>query len=183
MSGAEFFGLTEDQLVDLITTVTPGFDQKFGWPNVIWELDTARSLATTFLHCPEVRILELGLHHEFVAMFCRDAEPEQHEGFAPVGRQGIHEALLKHRRTSDRGTPLGFELLLSDRTLSCSWLCNGLETVVAEQLHIKPNGTGLIETIDEAHPVTSFIAREEVGAEPGLWLPWLIIDHTTDAEP
>ena len=181
-SGAGFFGLAEDQLIEVIATVTPEFEQKFGWPNVIWELDTARRFATAFLHCSEVRILELGLHHDFAAVFCRDAEPEQHEGFAPVGRQGIHEALLKHRQTSDGGTPLGFEPLLSNGMLSCSWRCNGLEAVVAEQLDIHPNEAGLIETIDEARSVTSFIARDDVGAEPGLWLPWLIIDHTTDAE-
>jgi hypothetical protein len=179
--GAEFFDLTEDQLLELIATVTPAFGHTFGWPNVIWELGFARSLATTFLRSPETRILELGLHEEFVPMFCRDAEPRQQEGFAPVGRQGIHEAILNRRPTSELGVPLGFEPLLSDGQLSCSWLCNGLETLVAQRLHVRPNRAGLIETLEEARAVVSFIGRDDVGAEPGLWLPWLIIDHTTGA--
>lgn len=120
---------------------------------------------------------------EFVAMLCREAESKQHEGFAPVGRQGVHEAFLKHRCTSGRGTPLGFEPLLSDCMPSCSWLCNGLETVVAEQLRIQPNGAGLIETNEEVRSAMSSFAREEISAEPGLWLPWLIIHYSTDAEP
>lgn len=181
--GAEFFDLTEDQLFDLIATVTPEFGQKFGWPNVIWELEFARSLAATYLRSPDTRILELGLHEDFVPTFCRDAEPKQQEGFAPVGRQGIHEAILKRRRTSDLGVPLGFEPLLSDCQLSCSWLCNGLETLVAQRLDVQPNRAGLIETLEEARAVVSFIARDDVGAEPGPWLPWLIIDHTKVAEP
>ena len=181
--GAEFFDLTEDQLFELIANVTPSFEQQFGWPNVIWELETARSLAAAILHSRDIRILELGLHHDFAATFCRDAEPEQQEGYAPMGRQGIHEAILKDRRTSDLGVALGFEPLLSDGMLSCSWLCNGLETVVAERLQIEPNRSGLIETLEDGRSVASFIARDDVGAEPGLWLPWLIIDHTIGAEP
>lgn len=179
--GAEFFALTEDQRFELTTTVTAAFGQELGWPNVILELETARALATTSLHLPDMRILELGLHHESVATFCRNAEPKQQEGFAPVGRHGIHEALLKHRRTSASGIPLGFEPLLSDGWLSDSWLCHGLETVVAKQLQVHPNRVGLIETIEEARSVTAFIARDDVA--PGVWLPWLIIDHTMSAEP
>ncbi len=37
--GAEFFGLTEDQLFEVIANVTPAFGQQFGWPNVIWKLE------------------------------------------------------------------------------------------------------------------------------------------------
>lgn len=179
--GAEFFDLTEDQLFELVATVTPEFGQKFGWPNVVWDLEFARALATTFLRSPETRVLELGLHEDFVPLFCRDAEPQQQEGLAPVGRQGIHEAILERRRTSDLGVPLGFEPLLSDGQLSCSWLCNGLETLVAQRLQVQPNRAGLIETLEEARAVVSFIGRDDVAAEPGLWLPWLVIDHTTGA--
>jgi hypothetical protein len=60
--GAKFFSLTEDQFFELVATVTPAFEHKFGWPNVIWDLESARSLATSFVHSPDMRILELGLH-------------------------------------------------------------------------------------------------------------------------
>ena len=180
---AEFFGLDEHELLTLISETTPAFDSQFGWPNVNWALDSARSLITLILHrMPDIRILELGLHDDFVNTFCRDAEPEQHEGYAPVGRQGIHEMILQRREISGSGTPIGFEPLLSDGMISCSWLCNGLESVVAERLHIRPNSNGLIDTFDDAAMAVSEIARDDVGAEPGLWIPWLIVEHNRKAE-
>ena len=74
---------------------------------------------------------------------------------------------------------LGFEPLVFNGGLSCSWLCNGLETTVAEQLGIRPNASGLISTFEEACRCVEFISRDEIGAEPGLWLPWLVIEHPT----
>lgn len=81
------------------------------------------------------------------------------------------------------GVLIGFEPLLSDGMIPCSWLCNGLETVVAERLHVLPNSNGLIDTFDDAVTIVSHIARDDVDAEPGLWLPWLIVEHDRSAEP
>ena len=36
---------------------------------------------------------------------------------------------------------------------------------------------GLIGTFAEARKCVKYISRADVGAEPELWLPWLIIDH------
>lgn len=181
---AEFFGFDEHALLTLVSEATSAFDSQFGWPNVNWDLDSARSLSALISdRTPDIRILELGLHDDFVETFCRDAEPEQHEGYAPVGRQGIHEMILQRRKISGLGTAIGFEPLLSDGMISCSWLCNGLETVVADRLDIRPNSNGLIDTFDDAAIAVSHIARDDVGAEPGLWLPWLIVEHNRNAEP
>jgi hypothetical protein len=182
--GANCFGLSQQRLFALIAESTTGFESRFGWPNVIWDLGFAQSIATQFLgEVSDVRVIELGLHRDDVEAFCHDAEPEQHEGYASVGRHGIHEAILKNREVSESGISLGFEPLLSDGMLSCTWLCNGLETEIAERLQICPNPIGLIDTIELAQTVVSYIGRDDVGAEPGLWLPWLIIDHTNRAEP
>ncbi len=176
---AAYFGLDENEMYSLISEMTVAFDSSFGWPNAIRDLKFARSIANFFLaDTPDIRILELGLQSEYVRAFCQDAEPEQHAGFAPVGRQGIHDAILRMQPVARTGVILGFEPLLSNHTLSCSWLCNGLVTAIAEHLEIFPNANGLIDTFEEAQAAVSYIGRDEVRAEPGLWLPWLVIDHT-----
>lgn len=133
IAAAGVFGLDEDQLDGLISEVTANFDLRFGWPNVIWDLTFARSIANCFLaDTADIKILELGLHNEYVSDFCKDAEPKQQAGFAPIGRQGIHDALLKMQPVANTGVIQGFEPLIWNHTLSCSWLCNGLETTIAE---------------------------------------------------
>ncbi len=124
-------------------------------------------------------VLELGLHQSYVDTFCREAEPAfPKSGFAPTGRQGVHEAILKSNPLNRNGKQLGFEPLVFDYSLSCSWLCNSLDTTVHDALGIRPNTHGLIEDFNAACRCVDFIARPDVGAEPGLWLPWLLIDHT-----
>ncbi len=174
------FGLDFAGLAKATSWVTPKFDHSIAWPNVILDIQVARQLVETFLIAlPDVKVLELALHRSQVDPFCQKAEPPpQQPGFAPVGRQGVHEAILKGKLPTERGRILGFEPLVFEYMLSCSWLCNGLETAVAEHLNIRPNRHGFIDTFDDACRCVDYIARDDVGAEPGLWLPWLIIDHS-----
>lgn len=176
---AASFGLTEAALKALTDFVTAVFEHEIGWPNICYELTTALHLAWTFLQGrDDVLLLEIGLHHSLVEGFCRAAEPPPPEpGYAPWGRQGVHETLLKNRPVLAGGTPLGLEPLVFDRSLSDSWLCNSLERPVREVLGISPNAHGLLATFAEAIRVVDYISRPDVGAEPGLWLPWLLLVH------
>lgn len=177
---AAVFNLESGSLTEVTAWATPRFDCSIRWPNIIVDLGTANELVSRFLgKVPDVRVLELALHASMVEQFCHKAEPPpQQPGFAPMGRQGVQEVLLEHKPPKDDGRVLGFELLVFDYSLSCSWLCNGLDTVVHEALGIRPNQHGLIEAFGDARKCVQHISRDDVGAEPGLWLPWLIIDHT-----
>lgn len=177
---AEAFALDSPTLTRLTEWVTQRFDKHMGWPNVIMDLNVAIELVHSFLSTsPEVKVLELALHQSMTELFCRVAEPPPPKpGFATVGRQGVCEAILKANPPTQGGNILGFEPLVFDYSLSCSWLCNSLDTVVADTLGIKPNENGLIDTLDHARRCVEYISRDDVGAEPGLWLPWLIVDHT-----
>jgi hypothetical protein len=88
--------------------------------------------------------------------------------------------ILKRRPVLETGTPLGFEPLGFNVGLSCSWMCNGLEVTVNRDLGITPNPLGLISTLSEALQCVAHISQDHVGAEPGLWLPWLLVDHTQE---
>jgi hypothetical protein len=36
---------------------------------------------------------------------------------------------------------------------------------------------GLLDTFEEASRVAEYVNREDVGAEAGLWLPWLVVQY------
>jgi len=175
---AAVFGLSDSKRELLTALVTTRFDKSWLWPNVCTSLANALELKEGFLAPREgIVLLELGLHRSFRDTFCLVAEPRPSTpGFAPTGRQGVHEMILKDRPILATGSPLGFEPLVFDQALSCSWLCNGLETVMHRDLNLTPNEHGLIAGFEEARRGVAHIPT--VGAEPGLWLPWLLLDHT-----
>jgi hypothetical protein len=181
IEAAAAFELDSSALARLSEWITPRFGAELRWPNIIVDLDTATTIAHTFLrNLLGVRVLELALHESMTGRFCQEAEPPPAQpGHAPNGRQGIHEVILIGNPPNSAGRVLGFEPLVSfGHSLSCSWLCNHLETAVDQSLNIRPNHNGLIETFDDARRCIEYISRDDVGAEPGLWLPWLIVDHT-----
>lgn len=178
---AQAFDINRQTVSKVIDWVTPRFGSELGWPNIVFDLETAWQLVEQFVSnsTDDVKILELGLHQSFIEIFCNEAEPPpQQPGFAPIGRQGIHEAILQNRPVRLDGSVLGFEPLVFEGSLSHSWLCNSLETPVAEHLQIRPNSVGMIEQFEDACACVDYISADEVGAEPGLWLPWLIIEHS-----
>ncbi len=180
VGSAGAFGLDSQTLEELTAWATERFDRTIRWPNVITDLDTAGELVGRFFgSLPEVRALELCLHRSMTQSLCQEAEPPPQEpGFAPNGRQGVHEVILQGRPPAHGGNVLGFEPLVFDCSLSHSWLCNGLETQVEQALGIIPNRYGLLGSSEEAIRCVEYISRDDVGAEPGLWLPWLLVDHT-----
>jgi hypothetical protein len=123
-----------------------------------------------------VVLLGLGLHESLVDGFLAAARPpERMPGYAPAGESGVYECVKARTAVSDAGVAAGFELLAADGgLLNCSWLCNGLDTVCAEALGVRTNSRGFVPTYTAALRCAEYIASDEVGAEPGLWLPWLV---------
>jgi len=114
-----------------------------------------------------------------VDKFLEAAKPPDSKGKGgPVGTSGICDAVQKRRHVEAGGTVLGFEPMVYDLAMSCSWLCNGLEVEAKEKLGISPNEHGFIGTAEDAARCVGHISREDVGAEPGLWLPWLIVEYS-----
>ncbi len=177
---AAFFGLDKHELPEIQAWITHGFQGLFRWPNVCPNIEIATNLVRRYLGgCNDIIVFELALHESYVEAFCRAAEPPPPKpGFAEIGRQGVHEVILERRRIRHDGHRLGFEPLEFYTSLSCSWLCNGLEKLAHDALGIRPNAHGLIEDFEDARKVVELISRPDTGAEPGLWLPWLLIDHT-----
>lgn len=181
---AREFALSEESLAELTAWVTPQLGSSIGWPNTIYSDEVAAQLVEQFLdRLQDVKVLEIALHSSLTETFCSEVEPPpQQPGYAPNGRQGIHEAILEGRSPSTGGSALGLEPLVFNHHLSCSWLCNSLEVSVAEHLGIFPNSSGMISSFEDAYRCIEYIQSDDVGAEPGLWLPWLIIEHPGETQ-
>ncbi len=124
----------------------------------------------------DIVLFGLGLHESHAAEFLAAAKPpERKPGLAQVGESGIFECVKAGKYIAEGGEPAGFELLATDGgVLTCSWLCSGLERECAKRLGVPTNSAGLAPTHIEALRCAAYISREDVGAEPGLWLPWLL---------
>lgn len=175
---AQKFGLNEEQMIEAVLWISDQFGKEYAWPNICRHLSGAEILREKFLgDLDDAVVLELALHRDHLERFCEVAEPPPAEpGYSPFGRAGVLEILLEGRSVTS-GKVLGFEPMAFDISLEHSWLCNGQETEIAEKLGICPNWYGMIERFDEACRCAEYIGAQGSGAEPGLWLPWLIIEH------
>lgn len=177
---AKQFGLS-DEIKEVVSWVTSRFDKEIGWPNVCYSLDTAQSLkAKFFSQTNDVVILGIGLHKSYVEKFINFSKPpEQKEGYAPNGESGVRYCIRK-RNPLKEGNVLGFEPLVTGEhtgSLEDSWLCNGLEKEAHSKLGINLNVNGFIDRLEDAHRCVEYISRDDVGAEPGLWLPWVVVRY------
>jgi hypothetical protein len=154
-------------------------DAQYGWPNVCHAPAAAAVMKRLTEPADDIVLLELALAQAHAARLIQaSTPPPTAPGQAPFGEPGVRTALRRGLSPGRDGRPLGIEPLCFDHALGCSWLCNGLEAVVARELGIRPNEAGLIGSAEQAEQAVAYISRDEVGAEPGLWLPWLIIEHS-----
>lgn len=171
------FGISDVDLPVVTAWATESFSVAFGWPNAFYSLRAAQEARAKFLPSrPEVVVLGVGLHQSHVEAVLQVAKPEEPApGIAPAGATGLFECVSRRAEVPPGGDVAGFELLaLHSGLLTCSWLCNGLEKVCAERLGVRTNGRGLVHSHAEAMRCAELISSDEVGAEPGLWLPWLL---------
>jgi len=171
------FGIAPDKLGGVIEWATKNLSSAFGWPSAFYTLEAAKQAYAALLP-PNMNVVVfgLGLHKADVDDFLEAAQPPKtKEGFAPAGETGIYQCVKGNRPISTGGEFTGFELLSTTYgLLTCSWLCNGLENDCARKLGISTNANGLVGTRSDALTCAEFISRDEVGAEPGLWLPWRV---------
>jgi hypothetical protein len=172
--------MSSEHWADVRSWATGEFDVSFGWPGVFYTVAAALDARRRFFDSvSRLKVIGLGLPRSWLEDFVLEATPSPSpDGFAPVGESGF---LRMARRAEPLATgyhPLGFELLnLEMGHLVHSWLCNGLEVHCSEALGIVPGPTGLIDTYEEAERCLSEINKDDVGREPGLWLPWWLVEY------
>ncbi len=179
------FDLAPETLKELTKWATENFDKDFGAWSVIFNLETAQFLKKRFLsHLNDTTIFGIGLHKSLCEDFIKTTTPPEPEpGFAPIGKMGTHVSVKRKTMFAPDGVVLWFEIINHEKVgLSTSWLEVGLEKN-AEEMKISLNEFGLVENFEDALKLSkSFDEKtkpfESVMAEPGPWLPWLLVDYS-----
>lgn len=85
--------------------------------------------------------------------------------------------LSRYERIDPSGAVMGFEILGDEGCYNFhSCICNGLETDLKDDLGVRFNENGFIDSFEEAERSALFINQCE-DAEPGYWYPCLIVRY------
>jgi hypothetical protein len=170
LDGAARFGIHAEGASVVIDSLTELMDAKqvLCWSTLVSE-EAVREVLRFVPETLSVRVIGLGLRPRHLQTLLSDApEPDA----AP-------EMVAREQPMPAGGVDLGFELLgFGYRTGKAhSWLCNSLESVFDKRFRIKPLSSGFLAE-EDAEAVSSALAKDEISAEPLLWLPWLIRDYS-----
>ena len=79
------------------------------------------------------------------------------------------------------GSVVGFEPMSYEYGLEHSWICNGLETHAHSRLGVRPDPeTGLLPSYHDGSMVAELVNGDQIGSEPGIWLPWLVVRYPVE---
>ena len=168
-------GVPPELRSEAIDWATGAFGAAFGWEGVFFSVADAFRARSRVL--PAADVIGVGLPIGHRAEFLAAAAPlPTKPGFAPNGETGWFQMASRGAPMADAGRLLGYEPLSVELGApSHSWLCNGLERHCAEMLGVVPNANGMVDDPRDASRCCVEISREEVGAEPGPWLPFALV--------
>jgi len=167
------FGVPAPLWPELISRYLDQFGSSLGAPGVAYSPWVIREFVERFVSEPaDLVILGCGIAPDHAARLIRDyrTPPER-------GEYGVFGMIERQVAFEDGGEPLGFEVLSYEYGLEHSWLCNLLEREAAEQFDMAPDPRGFIDSFADATRVADHANRDDIGTEPGLWLPWLVVQY------
>lgn len=168
---ASNFGLSLDDTTRAIDWVTDRFDKgDIGWPGVFLSAQCAQEFLATFLPGQQLNLIGLGLPKDLVKDFLTEADP------GVLGKSATYLALERNQKLEKPYGVMGYEVLGYDTSDFHSWVCNGLHK--DEELSaVTLNQHGLIDNLADARKVAEYVRRDEVGAEPAIWRPWVLLQY------
>lgn len=173
-SARRAFELSEERATELTTVVDRLFaENEICWPRYLQSDEAVRAILALLPSTARFRVIGVAMHESLVA------ELVELVADVPSAARSLVAAIETRRPLPPGGTTLGFEPLCTDYdgTPSCSWLCNGLIAPFVARCQSTPNANGLVDDFASADAFCRIVADEELG-EPGLWLPWLLVDYT-----
>lgn len=145
------------------------FEKNFDFPDVFNNYESAVEFYDKYLgSLNDLRIIGIALPNKF-----RDIFLEEQDDL----RYGVCKNLSQSLRINMEGIVLGYEILGFEYGGFHSYICNGLEDYYYDKYNLKLNDNGLISTLDEAEILADYTNREIEGAEPVLWLPWVLLEY------
>jgi len=166
------FGVPGNRWPELIAWYTDQFDSGIGAPGVARTPGVIHEFVERFVtDSDDLVLLGLGLSPDHTSdLIANHRTPPER------GEYGVFQELERHSPLHPGGDVLGFDVLSYEYGLEHSWLCNSLERTAHDDLGITPNRAGLIDTPEQANDVAT-MANESTAVEPGLWLPWLLVNY------
>ncbi len=147
--------------------------ENFGFPHVFNNLESARDFYFNFLYNVQgLNLVGIGLPEEYNNEFVEDT------GITKETYYGVEKKIFNRCQMESNGSVLGFEILGYDMGTFHSYICNRLEDDYDKEYGFRLNRSGFISTIDEAKKLAEYTNRDDVGAEPVLWLPWVIVKYS-----
>lgn len=168
---ASAFGVTNDVWNNLVSWCVGKWDTEIGYPDIFYTLDVAHEFSGKFIkqRPQDVMLVGIGLHKGFLDRWVA-------EDFGL--KYGIEQMIAQTLPLAQDGQALGYEVVSCNYGLGCSWLCSGIEADAYREYGIRPTDYGLLNTLDEAKKIISWI-DEAPGerAEPEVYFPWLLVEY------
>lgn len=157
-------------------------------------------------HIPDLELIGMGFANKHIDKFINDKKQEQivqeaisrmlkeHPEYIAITEERYNKylpdedtfeiekdnfltMLLRYEPIDPNGTPIGFEVIGYEVCGSFhSYICNGLEKDLKNELDVKFNENGLIDLLEDADRATDYIEEGEMG-EPVDWYPCIIIKY------
>ncbi len=164
---ANHYNVSVEKLPEILNWVENNCESEIGLGNTFHSVSKAKEFASLFYDVSELNVIGIGLSHKLVVDYLKEEDEEY----------GVYRLLKQEKKLESGGEILGFEVLGNEYNSFHSWLCNGLEKDCKKEFGIIPNQNGFIKTFEKAQKCAEYANRDEVGAEPCLWLPWLILEY------
>ncbi len=161
------YGIDTEIMTKLKEEIYRESDKSIGWPNVFYDKKTAIEFYKKFFtKIPDIKLIEVGIEEKYSQKLPKESESN-----------GIINKLREKSKVLPNGKIIGYDVVGYAYGFSCSFLCNGLEKDYKEKFNIILNEIGLFSNYEDAEKVAEYNLRDDVGAEPILWLPWAVIEH------
>ena len=163
------YSIDVEVIKNLEEEINQKFDKSIGWPNVFYDKETAIEFYKKFFtKIPDIKLIEVGIEEKYSQKLTKEAESNDF---------GLINKLREKSKVLPNGKIIGYDIVGYEYGFSCSFLCNGLEKDYKEKFNIILNEIGLFSNYEDAQKAAEYNLRDDVGAEPILWLPWAVIEH------
>ncbi len=165
----EQYGIAPETIPDVMKWWTENIQKEIGWQETFYELGFAQQFVKRFVTKREaIAILGVAVHRKYIELILEDYDPKTACGVEEVVARGLSPV---------RGDVLGFDILSYEYCRFDSWITPSYPQVIFEDLHIRPNQYGFIDTLEAADRCDEFMSADDDMALHGWWLPWLIIRY------
>jgi hypothetical protein len=165
------FGIPSTALSELVADFTQAA-RSDGWSNAFADLSVAERFYRASAGSDQLAVVGIGLERSLVSTMEAQLDDDVSKG------AGLVERVKRQVPLTTGGRVLGYEPLGFEAMKFHSWLRHNAPPQALERFGVRPNHDGFIDTLSGATRITQNL--KATGAEPAIWLPWLIVRYDGD---